>query len=352
MQLPGSKPISEYAKKVKFWTCAYCGQKNDTLKHSYSCFVCGQMKNKAPRPPPPPYPPKYMRLANNQQSQPSLNQQNHGRQQSATSAKSHNNQNVSHPKLCTFCYKLKVTTLTKCGHSYCVTHLNRLVSRTMFHSEWPVQCLCKEASVDTFMIMSLPITSLAKMDMLSLDPNLVRCPKCNTPYLAEKGDPNAVDKNWSNEEREHYINNRFKCPQPNCVEFCKSCKISPYHIGSTCAEYAEANKNQCKYCDSVVQAHNVCNNGDCINKMNMVCEHQFPCGHTCIGIKNEKVHLRCLNGKCVSAQCNVTEDANCAICYEQLKTAPCIMLRCAHYFHYHCIKRKVDMKWHTPYISF
>lgn len=63
-------------------------------------------------------------------------------------------------------------------------------------------------------------------------------------------DPLNMGKKLLLKHREHYIKNRFKCPNSQCKVFntgqCKSCGAVPYHLGFTCEEYQVLVR--CRYC--------------------------------------------------------------------------------------------------------
>ncbi len=57
--------------------------------------------------------------------------------------------------------------------------------------------------------------------------------------------------------------------------------------------------------------------------------------------------MACLEPDCalVNMQQQTADDL-CAICYvEELRAAPCIMLKCGHVYHYKCLLDKIQNAW-------
>ena len=93
----------------------------------------------------------------------------------------------------------------------------------------------------------------------------------------------------------------------------------------------------------------VCRKPDCIEVMNTSCDKVHACGHPCVGFKNEKKCLPCLQDGCI-VQYNktvepakqildgCTSDDYCEICYTSgLGEMPVVMLACKHMFHVECL---------------
>lgn len=108
----------------------------------------------------------------------------------------------------------------------------------------------------------------------------------------------------------------------------------------------------------------VCDEKECEEKLEQACNKLLACGHACPGHDGE---ISCL--PCMQADCNGPKEEEmmktgdkgmgqsgedyCNICFvESLASAPCIKIGCGHVFHYECLKKKVQSKWHTPRIYF
>lgn len=63
------------------------------------------------------------------------------------------------------------------------------------------------------------------------------------------------------------------------------------------------------------------------------------CGHPCCGIKGEKQCPPCMFEECVKKNnSEISGDDYCNICFvEGLIAAPCIIAKCGHAFHFHCL---------------
>jgi hypothetical protein len=121
--------------------------------------------------------------------------------------------------------------------------------------------------------------------------------------------------------RNHYAQYRQACPNTACAakkfNFCRSCRVAPYHTGFDCADYRsflEAPK--CRFCRTPitqrtqrtgVEAINqspllgqsgVCNADECTTKLALCCTNVLPCGHACFGYRNELVCPPCLHSDC------------------------------------------------------
>mmetsp|Transcript_34107 Transcript_34107/g.76806 ORF Transcript_34107/g.76806 Transcript_34107/m.76806 type:complete len:373 (-) Transcript_34107:1026-2144(-) len=144
---------------------------------------------------------------------------------------------------------------------------------------------------------------------------------------------------------------RYRCS--SCREnFCLECKTMPYHTGKTCEEHeASLAQVRCKYCSTVVPSRStskdaICTSRDCIRRKNKACGRRLACGHHCDGIAREGKCLPCL-------KCNGKEGDFCNLCWvEDLQSAPCVQLGCGHVFHWHCIAKRLELKWTSSKISF
>jgi hypothetical protein len=95
----------------------------------------------------------------------------------------------------------------------------------------------------------------------------------------------------------------------------------------------------------------VCSSEECIQKRDVCCDEQLPCGCACNGIRDEPSHLPCL--KC---DLNIAQDY-CAICYvESLQDAPCIQNSpasgCKHVYHFQCVKGRIESGYTGARITF
>ncbi len=182
-----------------------------------------------------------------------------------------------------------------------------------------------------------------------------------------------------------YLANRFRCA-PCDADFCRSCHVHPYHIGFTCAEFAEFQiAPKCRFCSAAVLARNrhpnlppafaatttCCNAKECVDKLALCCARPTQCGHFCCGVAGEAAaHCPpCLRAECqeagvggasASVSMHQSLDDECAICYtEELGQAPCVMLACGgpgggarHVFHADCLKTRLEKGWAGASIDF
>ncbi|KAM9960087.1 hypothetical protein ACTFIW_009212 [Dictyostelium discoideum] len=140
-------------------------------------------------------------------------------------------------------------------------------------------------------------------------------------------------KQLSRESIEHKRKFRFRCPQCSCV-FCTECKIQPYHLGYTCAQFQIYNSSKhCRFCrvaicpitpivsprlslkpnnnnNTTINRNNInnnnnnnnnnncCSNDECISKSIKSCQKILTCGHECLGILDETKCLPCIHPDC------------------------------------------------------
>ena len=248
-------------------------------------------------------------------------------------------------------------------------------------------------------------------------PSGKRCPQWESS-LGVDGKPLSEDA------ARHRQTFRFRCRKCPDTEFCAKCLATPYHLGFTCegfASYQAARK--CRFCDKQVSVKspalmkpeyarknkalqkvlvarclpvapkaplsvleqmvaeseplaNLCDTAECQGRARDGCSHVLPCGHVCIGMRNESTHIGCLQPGCrkiPSGTAGVAAGARggggsmsslevgdgqaaddlCNICWvEELRQAPCVRLECGHVFHYHCIKTKLDARWAGARVTF
>ncbi|KRX06473.1 hypothetical protein PPERSA_05086 [Pseudocohnilembus persalinus] len=245
-----------------------------------------------------------------------------------------------------------------------------------------------------------------QQDLIEKQLNIIKCHKCKEKFEFQKGNlnENIKDKDGNDLSRIHeedYANNRFICKNNACkTEQCRLCKAIPYHLASTCEEYKKhMDSKRCRYCDEeidiskkqdleqlnktlsknppkrkkrnkkqqqeqeeeiklrlpkILDMPHICYNYDCQLKAQNACKKKLDCGHECYGIKGEIKCLQCLDDEC--AKKNKDEQTGndyCNICFvEGLSAAPTIRSACGHLFHYHCMKKRLEVKWITPRIVF
>ena len=101
---------------------------------------------------------------------------------------------------------------------------------------------------------------------------------------------------------------------------------------------------------------NVCTSDECKMWAAKGCSKIMQCGHVCIGLRDEIKCLGCLqcpDEKSSVSGNSVRGDDYCNICWTtDLKSAPCVMLDCGHFFHHHCLEQKIANKWCGARITF
>lgn len=207
---------------------------------------------------------------------------------------------------------------------------------------------------------------------------LVTCPNesCNHKFMAEPGkfDPNAKEiglngVKLSREALQHKAEFRFRCPRC-AINFCKKCKVTPYHAGYTCEDFVNYKKAQkCRFCEDELSYKNLadssgipedllpglencCTKDECLGYRDNCCGRIHPCGHKCIGVRGEKTCPPCIHEDCVGNE-DLNDDEFCNICWvDALKAAPCLKLECGHFFHAHCVRTILKKKWSGARILF
>lgn len=190
------------------------------------------------------------------------------------------------------------------------------------------------------------------------DENIVRC-KCGNAIEVVQG---KVYYDYKNDEgkfinktaAKHMSANRVRCNECG-NNFCISCKVEPYHLGKTCAQYEkEKNAKKCRFCLAVLkpnQRGGVCSKRECKQMAWRCCSQFLACGHGCYGGGNEQVHPPCLHEECVAKDESHTlgenADSFCVICYVQgLGEKAVVQLGCKHIFHQDCLQRRIQQKWY------
>jgi E3 ubiquitin-protein ligase MYCBP2 len=114
---------------------------------------------------------------------------------------------------------------------------------------------------------------------------------------------------------------------------------------------------------------NVCRDDECQEKLEHACTKTLPCGHVCGGVRGEETCLPCYE-VCVLCVCvrdisltmsvfqgcdgvTLDKDQMCNMCFtEPVRLAPTIVLDCGHAVHAQCARRKIEIGWNGPRISF
>ena len=197
--------------------------------------------------------------------------------------------------------------------------------------------------------------------LLAANPNFIRCPNASCGNVFERMEPTdgiirdlpryATDgQPLTESQARHMQQNRFRCEECGC-NFCASCNAIPYHNAATCKQ-AESQRTaaKCRFCLAQLprgkKNARSCGAAECDTRMEASCEVKLKCGHACLGVFGESECPPCL-------ECAGQGDEFCNICWtEELRAAPCLGLKCGHYFHEHCLKQRLIKQWPTPKISF
>jgi hypothetical protein len=174
----------------------------------------------------------------------------------------------------------------------------------------------------------------------------VQCPKCSNAMeieyhsFASKSSPDyqpaeavGIDNQPLTEDaKKHFLANRLMCA-PCGLNFCRSCRQQPYHLGFDCKEYnlfLQAPK--CRFCGVAVTDRNklqvkgavvpqCCSAVDCAQKSAVCCKKILGCGHFCAGCVDEKQCPPCLHPDCEqaaqAARVFQTAENECAICFAE-----------------------------------
>eukprot|EP01083_Nonionella_stella_P069055 183825_1 len=300
--------------------------------------------------------------------------------------KQQNAYNALIAKLCVICKAHEGKEL-QCEHNVCITCCKRYILDGIASDKWTKQSLCcpepncrNGKQLPNYMINECgfsddiikQIESMQNTYIRNTNPSLTECPKCGTTYSTEIGDINCTDskdERLSFMHKQHKTQFRFRCSKIGCKAiFCKKCKAIPYHSGYSCDEYkAYIAANKCRFCGVQLNTSNtakkddtlqsgldyVCIASECMAKRDICCDLQHAkCGHNCIGLRGYDCD-KCLSEKCVSKNADFNDNDFCNICWvDPLNVAPCIGLTCRHYFHFECLKNKIERKWPSPRITF
>ena len=145
------------------------------------------------------------------------------------------------------------------------------------------------------------------------------------------------------------------------INFCSDCKVEPYHLGMTCAQYKkEKTQKKCRFCGCNIKRDNVnfCSKKVCKNQARQCCAAFLEgCGHPCYGYNGEAEHPPCLHEECVAKNEELTlgdnADTYCVICYVQgLGEKAVVHLECKHTFHRDCLVNRLNRRWDGLAINF
>ncbi len=236
----------------------------------------------------------------------------------------------------------------------------------------------------------------------------VGLPSTSSASTGHQGELGIDGRPLSIEARKHRDQYRIRCRRCADTDFCAECLTTPYHLGFTCSSHehfkiqrhcrfcgaqvpkdapwmidlvAVGKSATCKMLSSVLVARgvnfkpkskldvlkqqivdseplaNVCASDECKLWATKGCTNILPCGHVCIGLRDEIKCLGCLQCPDPKDAAAMTHSARgddfCNICWTgDLKSAPCIMLDCGHVFHHHCLEQKIANKWCGARITF
>eukprot|EP01113_Clastostelium_recurvatum_P041088 TRINITY_DN6477_c0_g1_i3.p1 TRINITY_DN6477_c0_g1~~TRINITY_DN6477_c0_g1_i3.p1 ORF type:complete len:826 (-),score=144.28 TRINITY_DN6477_c0_g1_i3:48-2417(-) len=253
---------------------------------------------------------------------------------------------------------------------------------------WVLKELLPPVEHDAFLARSV-------QDLVESSQDFFRCPNtaCGmivervtaTPGLRQSLMPEGMTgvdgRPMSPEAVLHRETYRFRC-RGCSLEFCSSCKTSPYHAGFDCAAFTVYNASKkCRFCTAKLTLplpassssgeHSnpalaeVCTAEECVSKKALICKKPpKSCGHFCMGASGESKCLPCLDPVCVAKPADQTKGVTavnltqtsedyCNICWvDSLGSAPCLQLNCGHVFHASCVHTKLAKKWPTPRITF
>ncbi len=324
---------------------------------------------------------------------------------------------------CVICEKVPDMPVSlTCSHTACASCLHdRVVQATRELKNLHVRCATCNAEVPHSDLRQVLYpheyeaynTALLKA-MISSDDTMIKCIKCEATISlipqdglrapAEIKIKDDMGKPISPESWVHYKQWRIRCRTCGVV-FCGKCKLSPYHLGFTCAGHkAYLTSRKCRFCaaslkasNSVVlppetqitgwnvskltgflQTHgmsyrelktirekpllvsmatkyhtlyrNCCTSEECSKKRDLACPEILPCGCPCGGVRGEHQHLVCM--KCDP---KLDPDEFCPICFvEGLGDAPCVQStgECKHIFHLQCLRDRIKAGYNGARINF
>lgn len=264
---------------------------------------------------------------------------------------------------------------------------------------------CKDRWLDSGEIADILPSALELWDdkaiqVFALANGYIKCPNDSCGMLVERvqsgistPDSNAILQDASPRSQRaslHKEKFRYRCAACG-NDFCGVCLAHPYHNNYTCREDQAPN---CRFCDgkilgtptldklkpgqlkkvardrgvnpgeclfkqeliSICQfALTICQERECVSKMRSMCNKELGCGHRCCGVKSETSCLPCLEPHCLgsgSSHHQLVPVQECQICWEMLRSGPCIQISCGHLYHLDCAKERVRQGFPGPQISF
>lgn len=265
-----------------------------------------------------------------------------------------------------------------CGHDICSRCTKLSIFAFMSHpSSGSVQCSvggCPSPIPEHFLKQILSAAEherylQANLEcLMNMNTSFFRCPNCR--ILIERIDE-QLETAAGSPPQTHYDRFRMRCRKCQCV-FCSNCLVEPYHDSRTCKEYElEMTTPLCRFCRKpLVDTSNlgfdadggddddddrlsVCGSLDCSVKNTQACQKVYPCGHHCIGVRDEPRCMGCMDEECIDGLAPQTSGDRCMICHtETLGESPCVQLNCGHVFHCECIRLKLRNGWPTDRITF
>ena len=276
-----------------------------------------------------------------------------------------------------------------CRHTLCVSCAHTFVLEKM-EAKACLAMICPASRCDKELSHALVAKCLSKAEFSSYsdvcftlstsDPSkFQRCPapKCGAlTEMVERTHELAVPREGikltddagkvlSESAWHHYNKCRLRCHSCN-ADFCTGCRVSPYHLGRTCAEHSEYQASRhCRYCaeqlgpdstdSSMANGLAVCTAAACQTSKARACTTLLPCGHACFGVLGEAEHPPCLEEDCPDASPKLDGGDLCGICYvEELRAGgPVVQLSsCGHAYHLSCVLEKIHKKWSGTRITF
>lgn len=269
--------------------------------------------------------------------------------------------------MCQVCKDINITYLD-CLHPICLNCFKNKIETELYSSKCSI---CSSEIKQEYIKNIIGNAKFHDLESKLLQSQLgngkkINCTKCKEIFMFEIGN---VDYNQKDDKGfklsaqmcEDFSQNRCKCPYCK-VEFCANCKLSPYHRGMSCDEFSKyQSSSKCRFCEVAININNkgptddVCSKSECISVYSTCCKKKLPCDHNCLGHIKETDCIPCLIPECKDYydKYNQNSDEFCVICYtESLQAAPIVKTECGHYYHYHCIKTKLENKWVGPKITF
>ena len=276
-------------------------------------------------------------------------------------------QNEYNSDLCQSCKNPNILYL-ECVHPICYQCFEKEAKNNFYEMKCKI---CNKGITDQLKkeVLQDKFESFEKIAIMkAMGGDLVKCPypDCGAENVFEAGNidykiKDEQGKLLSRQAAENYANNRCRCGFCK-KDFCKECKVMPYHLGKTCDEHKHhVIAKKCRFCDTEIKGFNmgpdddVCNQTECRQRYMISCKKKLNCNHKCFGVNGERMCPPCLDRDCsqYGGQFDQDKDAYCPICYtEGLGSSPIVVTSCGHYMHYQCIKKRLETKWIGPKITF